>query len=93
MRVMRTSIVESIRLHPLWTFFGLTFVLSWALWSTLFGITPVNADAAAANPAIFFAILWGGPLVGPALAALLVTAVTAGKGGHDKVGALPSCWR
>ena len=64
---------------PVWVFFGLTFVLSWTVWIALFGVAPVNAEAASANPAIFFGILWGGPLVGPALAGILVAAVTGGR--------------
>jgi hypothetical protein len=59
----------------------------------LFGTAPTGAGAASATPAIFFAILWGGPLVVPALAGLLLTALLDGKHGLQELLGRLRRWR
>jgi uncharacterized protein len=70
---MRTS----IRSQPLWCYFGLTFLLSWALWVPMaldhFSLLPTRLD----STFVQFGRLLG--TLGPAIAAILVTVLTGGK--------------
>ncbi len=87
------GILALARRHPLVSFFGLTFLFSWLWWGGLFLMTTGSAAVALASPAVLLYAVWGPPLVGPALAGLLMSFILeAGSGVRSLLGGF-SRWR
>jgi membrane protease YdiL (CAAX protease family) len=78
--------VRYVRRHPLACFFVLAYVLSWSYWLPL-AFTGQIVMPGSGNPTHFPGLL------GPALAALAITAVTQGRGGLRDLGRRMVRWR
>jgi len=72
------NISSFIRRHPVLTYFALTFALSWGSWLLFTGGAPMRSD-----PRFMFIVL-AAP-VAPAIAGLLMTGLTAGRGGFREL--------
>jgi uncharacterized protein len=84
---------ELIRRHPLIAYFALAYTGSWLVWAfyvlSLDGVRLLPFQA----PASFLVIIGLGTFTGPALAAFVVTALTEGRSGVDRLIARIRQWR
>src|SRR5512135_2920342 len=87
---MFTSFVRWIKAHDLLTYFVLAFLFTYAAWSvTLFAAGENDPNRMTDLPTLFqFLGMWG-----PALAGILVTAMTRGKAGLQELFRRVLLWR
>lgn len=89
MRALRTS----VRKHPLWWYYGITFLLSWgsivlAVWASTGGLSPTPEEFQLTVPVTVPAML-----LGPAVAGLLLTGVVSGRAGYRELWSRLQKWR
>lgn len=87
------AVRESIKGHPLWSYFAVTFLLSWgcivlAVWAYTGGLAPTPEEFQRTVPFTVPAMLFG-----PAVASLLLTGVVSGRAGYRELGSRLLRWR
>lgn len=87
------ALAESVRTHPLWWYYVVTFLLSWgaivlAVWAVTGGLSPTPEQFQLSIPVTVPAML-----LGPALASLVLTGVVSGRAGYRDLRARLLRWR
>ncbi len=86
-----TTITALIRRHPVVTYYGLTFTLSWGAFLLVDGSGLLSRSDWQSDPQFTLAVL--AMLTGPLIAGLFMTGVVAGTAGLAELGARVRRWR